>query len=259
MVPRDDATPGPLHAVSTGAGTRLALVHGFTQTGRSWRPLAELLGERHEVVTVDLPYHGRSAATAVGSLEAAAAALGATCGRSVYVGYSLGGRVCLTLALAEPERVERLVLVSASPGLATAEERSARRAADEALAARLEAGGLEPFLEAWLAGPLFAHLDDGAADLASRRENDPAALASALRVLGTGSQPSWWDRLGELEMPVLVCAGRLDAKFVAIGERMAAAIGPNATLSVVEGAGHAVPFEQPAAFAALVEAFAAAP
>ena len=179
-----------------GQGERLVLVHGFTQTGRSWHGLAHDLAQHYEVVTVDLPDHGRSAEQHAASLEAAAQMLGASGGRATYVGYSLGGRVCLTLALEHPEIVERLVLVGATAGIMDDAERARRRAADEALADRLDpARGSDPglslqaFLEQWLAGPLFAHLNAEQADRPARASNTPAGLARSLRSTGIDKVP----------------------------------------------------------------------
>ncbi|HVB05463.1 MAG TPA: alpha/beta fold hydrolase [Acidimicrobiales bacterium] len=255
--------PEHLHHERRGSGPRLVLVHGFTQTGASMRKLASRLDDAFEVVTVDLPFHG-AAPLPVSSLEEAAELLGATTGRAAYLGYSLGGRLCLTLALAHPELVEALVVVGATAGLKSEEERRERRAADEVLARRLEGDGgigeserLEVFLADWLAGPLFAHLDAEQADLAARRANSAAGLASALRFLGTGSQQPSHDRLGELTMPVLLLAGARDEKFSAIADEMRAAIGDNATRRLIEDAGHAAPFERPDEVAAEVRRFLA--
>lgn len=235
------------------------LVHGFTQTGASWRRIADALGESYEVLTPDLPGHGSSAAPS-GDLAAAASELGEACGEATYVGYSLGGRICLHLALARPALVDRLVLVSTTAGIDDADEREERVAADEALALRIEQGGdaaIAEFLDEWLSGPLFSALDEEAADRAARLENTAAGLASSLRHHGTGTQLPLWERLGELTMPVLVVAGEQDEKFLAAGQRLAAAIGPSALFILVPGAGHAVPFEQPEAFARLLADFAA--
>ena len=91
-----------------------------------------------------------------------------------------------------------------------------------------------------------------AAARADRLSNHPADLAAALRGIGTGVMAPLWDRLGELTMPVAVLAGELDGKFVALGERLAAAL-PRATLTIVPGAGHALPLEAPAAVARALE------
>lgn len=246
---------GRVHA---GAAPRVVLVHGFTQTGRSWDRLAGALSVRREVSCVDLPGHGLSAGRQVGALTEAADLLGRTGGRAPYVGYSLGGRTCLQLALDRPELVERLVLVGTSAGIEDVDERRRRRLADEALADELEGAGpegLEPFLDRWLAGPLFAHLTAEQADLPARRANTPAGLAASLRSCGAGAMAPLWDRLTTLSMPVLVVAGEHDERYARLAERLAGAIGKNATVALVPGAGHAVPFEAPGPFLGLVEAF----
>jgi RNA polymerase sigma factor (sigma-70 family) len=112
----------------------VVLVHGFTQTLAAWGPVGERLAGRWEVVRVDLPGHGGSGRVRVGFAEAAAL-VGEAGGAGVYVGYSLGGRLCLRLALDRPDLVRGLVLVGASPGIADPGARAERRAADEALAA----------------------------------------------------------------------------------------------------------------------------
>ena len=172
-----------------------------------------------------------------------------------WLGYSMGGRVALHVALAAPQLVDRLVLVGATAGIVDAIDRATRREADEAEAARLERVGVDQFLEHWLAQPLFAALSEEAAGLEARRENTVERLAAHLRMLGTGTQEPLWSRLNELAMPVLVAAGERDVKFAALGERMAAAIGDNASLALVPGAGHACHLERPAEFAALVTPF----
>lgn len=230
---------------------RLVLVHGFTQTAVSWRPVAERLAPRFELVAPELPGHGAAAGVRLG-FRAAAAALGDAGGQATYVGYSMGGRLCLQLALERPELVRELVLVGASPGLEDPAERAARRSADEALAAAIEREGTDVFLERWLARPLFATLRPSPDDLAARQQNPPDGLAAALRALGTGAQEPLWDGLGRLAMPVLLVAGKGDTKFAALAHRMRAAIGPNARVALVPGAGHAAHLEQPDAFSALL-------
>ena len=230
---------------------RLVLVHGFTQTAVSWRPVIERVSARYEVVLPELPGHGGNVDVRLG-FEAAAAALGGAGGQATYVGYSMGGRLCLRLAVDRPDLVRELVLVGASPGLDDPAERAARRNADEALAADIERDGTELFLSRWLAEPLFATLQPAADDVAARRRNPPAGLAAALRALGPGAQEPLWDRLAELAMPVLLVTGEGDAKFAALAQRMAAAIGPNATVALVPGAGHAAHLERPDAFCRLL-------
>jgi 2-succinyl-6-hydroxy-2,4-cyclohexadiene-1-carboxylate synthase len=235
---------GDLHREIIGSGPRVVLVHGFTQTGRSWRSVAADLARDHEVVLVDAPGHGGSAGVHA-DLVSGTALLGAAGGQAVYVGYSMGGRLVLHLALARPELVRALVVVSATAGIEDATDRARRREADDELARRLEAIGLDAFLDEWLRGPLFARLTPDAADLPDRRRNTVAGLASSLHLAGTGTQEPLWSRLPELSMPALVLAGSADERFAAIGRRMAAAIGPSASYDEIAGAGHAAHLERP--------------
>lgn len=235
----------------------MVLVHGFTQTAESWARVAGRLGGRYRVVRVDAPGHGASSEVQA-DLWTGGRLVGEAGGRAAYVGYSMGGRLCLHLALAAPATVRALVLVGATAGIEDPGERADRRAQDEMLARRLEEDGLEVFLERWLAQPLFARLHPDAADLSARRQNTVSGLAGSLRGAGSGTQEPLWRRLPDLAMPVLVVAGERDDKFRALGERLASGIGPNATLALVPGAGHAAHLEAPEAFLDVIEPFLAA-
>lgn len=255
MPPTDPAAQ--LHADVVGAGPRLALVHGFTQTRRCWGPVADDLARDHELVLVDAPGHGRSAAVDA-DLVAGGRLFADLAGPAVYVGYSMGGRFVLHTALERPDVVRGLVLVGATAGLESADERAARIADDEARARRIEEIGVAAFLDEWLALPLFAGLSPEAAARDARLENTPAGLASSLRRAGTGTQQPTWHRLGEITAPTLVVAGADDAKFVALGRRLAQGIGDRATFATVPGAGHTAHLERPEAFLALLRPWLAA-
>jgi 2-succinyl-6-hydroxy-2,4-cyclohexadiene-1-carboxylate synthase len=243
-----------LHREILGSGPRLVLVHGFTQTGRSWLALATDLARDHEVVLVDAPGHGGSSSVRTDLVEGAAR-LAQVGGTAVYAGYSMGARLALHVAVRRPDLVRGLVLLGGHPGLEDPAERTARRRTDEGLADEIEALGVDAFLERWLAGSLFTGLDPDAAGLEDRRRNTAAGLASSLRLAGTGTQEPLWDRLPALAMPVLVLAGADDEKFTAIGRRMADRIGPNATFAAVPDAGHAAHLEQPAAVVDLIRSW----
>ncbi|HUP68909.1 MAG TPA: alpha/beta fold hydrolase [Acidimicrobiales bacterium] len=255
---------------------RLTLLHGFTQTGRSFEPLLPELSQHFDVVAPDLPGHGtRSSAPA--PVDEAVRLLAEEGGRGFWLGYSMGARVALRLALDHPELVDRLVLVSATAGIENADEQAARRKADEALAESLEApvvppggsragadqpadaspdaGQLDAFLERWLAQPMFAGLSAEAAGMDARRENTAAGLAGALRLLGQGAFEPVWDRLLGLRMPVLVMAGERDDAYCEQALRLGAWIGERATLAMVPGAGHACHLEAPDAFLDLAVRF----
>lgn len=255
------AGPGPLPVRRRRIGPpgapahRLVLLHGFTQSGATWDPVADaldpLLGVPVELLAPDLPGHGAAAGVDLdlwGAADAVAAGLG---GPAVVVGYSMGGRVALHLALAHPAAVAGLVLVSTSAGIEDPAERAARRASDEELAARAEADGVEAFVRWWLGRPLFSTLAPEAAAVGARLGGTAAGLASSLRLAGAGAMDDLWGRLGEVAAPTLVVTGALDAAYTSRGERLAAAI-PGATLEVVAGAGHSVPLERPAELADLL-------
>lgn len=236
----------------------LALVHGFTQTGRSWGAVAAQLVRSRPVLLVDAPGHGGSAGVRL-DLWGAGRALLESAGDADLLGYSMGGRMCLHAALLDPGSRRRLVLVGATAGILDETIRRRRRAEDELLATRLEEGGgagLPEFLDRWLDGPLFAGLTAEAAGRGARLENTAAGLASSLRLCGTGTQEPLDDRLGELAMPVLLVVGEHDAKFRAEAERLAAGL-HQAEIAIIEGAGHACHLERPDSFVEIVEAWLA--
>lgn len=214
---------------------RVVLVHGFTQTAASWRRIElswqSTLFDPHAIEVPDAL-----------DFAATAHAIGDEGGPATYVGYSMGGRLCLQLALDRPEIVEKLVLISSSPGIADPAERAARRDADEVLAQDVERDGVQAFVERWLAQPMFATLPPDAAGLADRVAGNTAErLAHQLRALGQGTQPSHWNRLHELTVPSVLFVGSRDAKYVAIAEDMASRM--KANIRVLSGAGHACHLE----------------
>jgi 2-succinyl-6-hydroxy-2,4-cyclohexadiene-1-carboxylate synthase len=232
----------------------LVFLHGFTNTGASWEPVAAALPERYRPRTPDIRGHGAASDLRPVSLTAVIGDVAALAGAGCEVaGYSMGGRLALHAAFALPGRVQRLVLIGASPGLADPGERLERRAADDALADEVEGMTIEQFAERWARTPVLAGQPPAvlAAVTTQRLQNTPAGLAAALRGLGTGALPSLWDRLGELAIPVELVVGERDAKFRATAERMAAAL-PDARVHVVRGAGHAVHLEDPLAVAGVI-------
>lgn len=245
----------------------LLLLHGFTGSGANWAThSAQFRAAGLRVLAPDLPGHGANLPTASDdyTMNAAAAQLAGLLEReksgSVHLlGYSMGGRLALYFALHYPQKVRSLLLESASPGLATATERTARTVSDDALAAAIEREGIAAFVAFWESLPLWKSQENLSVEIRSllhenRLQNDPRGLAESLRRMGTGAQPSLWERLGELTMPVLLLAGAEDGKFVAVNRQMAAAI-PDARLAIVSGAGHTIHLEQPELFSQAVIGF----
>lgn len=179
-----------------------------------------------------------------------ALAAGTPDGPCHVVGYSMGGRVALTLAEAHPEICRSLTLISATAGMTDEAERAHRRQTDEALADRIDQHGLEQFVNDWMAAPMWDTLrarlsqTEWEASMRQRRGSDPVGLANSLRAAGTGTMTPLWDRLAAIGVPTLLICGELDAKFVQIGRRMSELL-PESELAVMPGVGHAVHLEAP--------------
>jgi 2-succinyl-6-hydroxy-2,4-cyclohexadiene-1-carboxylate synthase len=252
----------------SGEGRPVLLLHGFTGSRVNWQDIIPLLADCR-VLAVDLPGHGRTEVPRLPgrfALDRVAADLSALA-QAVFggvqphvVGYSMGGRHALALALHAPSSIASLTLESASPGLKTEAERQQRRISDDALADAIRRNGMAWFAVYWEALPLFASQRGLPHEKRQwlreqRTAGDPAGLAHSLRDAGTGAQPSYWDALGALaRLPIHLIAGALDEKYVAIQRQMAAAL-PQARMTIMPDAGHAVHLEQPEAYAAAVLAF----
>ena len=246
---------GPVHEAN--ARHPVVTLHGFTGSTATMWGLVRPLTETRQVAVVDLPGHGLSTITndahAFGfehTVDAVAAAIDRHhLGPAHVVGYSMGGRVALGLAVRHPGHVASLSLIGASPGLSDPVERAARRRSDNELADDLLEDGLTAFVDRWMASPLFASQVRLGADVLAdartqRLANDPDGLAGSLRGAGTGAQPSYWHDLVGITAPVLLVVGDEDPKFRAIAMRMAAGLVQSA-IEVVPGAGHAAHLENP--------------
>jgi 2-succinyl-6-hydroxy-2,4-cyclohexadiene-1-carboxylate synthase len=250
----------PLHFERRGSGPAVMLLHGFTGSGQSMSEVALALARDFEVTTPDLPGHGCSIAVDDGrvyALDECLDRLAATLekaghAKAHWIGYSMGARIALAFALRFPGRVDSLLLIGARAGIENASERAGRRRADEALADRIETGGIGAFVDEWLAQPLFASQrrlgrEFVAAQRRQRLGNDARGLAASLRGLGPGAQPPLFDDLPRLDVPVLLVAGALDHAFVAHARDLERRL-PDAEVREIADAGHAVHLEQPAAF-----------
>src|SRR5688500_8039494 len=245
---RYSAPPGIIPAV-------IVALHGFTNTGRSWDAVAAHLDPARPFLAPDLRGHGDSSAVRPITPDDCAGDVAALAPeRFVLAGYSMGARVALRVALAHPDRVEALVLIGATPGIADPVERAARAEEDAALAAQIEGSTIEAFAERWARNPLFKGQPSEVAEAAraDRLRNDPAGLAAALRGLGQGACAPLWGRLAQLRMPVTLIVGERDGKYRKVAERMAAAL-PRADLLTVPATRHAVHLEAPAIVAQAIE------
>lgn len=266
-MPRERVSGLDINTDRFGDGPQLLLLHGFTGSIGAWQGIPERLGESFGVVAIDIIGHGGTSAPgdperyrierAVEDLLALLDRLGIE--RTAVLGYSMGGRVALHLALAAPERVTSLVLESAAPGIADPDQRAARVESDETLARMIEEHGLEAFIDYWESIPLFASqrsLPDEARrrQRALRLSQSPAGLANSLRGMGAGAMEPVSDRLGEYPMPVLYLAGEHDEKYREIGREMVSGM-PDAEYREIPGAGHTIHLEQPEEYVRLVSEY----
>jgi 2-succinyl-6-hydroxy-2,4-cyclohexadiene-1-carboxylate synthase len=241
---------------------RIVALHGFTGQGADFDPLSAHLPTGAALSAPDLPGHGSrrllrdlSAYSLPAHLSVVSEA--ATAPQITLLGYSMGGRLALHWALAHPERIRRLILVGASPGLPTAEARDERRLADATLAAFIRSRGLDAFFKYWHNQTFFQPMLRLPPErlnpiLARRAQNDPEGLALSLENIGTGTLPSLWHRLKEIRFPVDLVSGEHDVKFTRLAHEMGAHL-PKARHSLIEGAGHAVHLEKPADLAMLLQ------
>jgi 2-succinyl-6-hydroxy-2,4-cyclohexadiene-1-carboxylate synthase len=236
----------------------LLLLHGFTGSREAWADLEPALAGVCDVIAVDLPGHGSNPGPL--SIEASADVLAEGLGRRRVdvLGYSLGARVALRLAIAHPDVVDRLILESPSAGIANEDKREARRREDERLATETERDGIEAFVDRWERNPIFATHGDLDAAVAARQRairlaQSARSLAGSLRAAGQGAMTPLHRRLGEVRAQTLVIAGALDTARPR-AEEVAAGI-PSARLAIVDGAGHTPHLERPDAFASLVLEF----
>jgi len=258
------------HLTGPDTAPVVLFLHGFMGSGDDWNEVTEGLGDRFRCLTVDLPGHGGTRINGPDELyrmESTARALidlldSHTIDTCHLIGYSMGGRLGMYLGLHYPERFDRIILESASPGLTTEAERAARRDHDETLARKLEQTPLDQFLGDWYDQPLFASLRRHTQRLnrmiTARRNNDPAGCIRSLLQMGTGSMPSLWpmlDAAGEtIGQRLLLITGEEDRKFTQIAAGIAA-LAPGTRIATLAGCGHIVHLENPEKFIRLVGEF----
>ncbi|WP_374965560.1 2-succinyl-6-hydroxy-2,4-cyclohexadiene-1-carboxylate synthase [Lysinibacillus sp. RS5] len=244
----------------------LVALHGFTGSTATWRTIAEAL-PNVRVIAIDLIGHGRTATPQLISrlsMQEQIQDVEEVCcqlqlKKFTLLGYSMGGRIALSYAISYPERVDQLILESASPGLRTLEERSERCEKDNALAEKIVRNGLLSFVNAWENIPMFESQKRLPRSIqeairAERLSQKKEGLAGSLRGIGTGVQPSNWLSLTKLEFPVLLITGSLDEKFCKIALEMKALL-KIVKHKTVNDAGHAIHVENPAEFATIVEEY----
>ncbi|KAA3660002.1 MAG: 2-succinyl-6-hydroxy-2,4-cyclohexadiene-1-carboxylate synthase [Calditrichaeota bacterium] len=263
---KNQITPSGLSCFLFGNRQKPVIVflHGFMGSALDWFPVAQVLANDFCCLLVDLPGHGHSCDVLRKDYSMPGCAASLTrlldelhINKTHIVGYSMGGRIGFYLAVHFPDRFNKIVLESASPGLQSEHERKGRRQRDEALADRLLAEGMEAFLEFWYKLPLFDSLKShpGFEKLKSRRTaNSPEKLAMSLQEMGTGSMPNLWPGLQNITNPVLLLTGEQDKKFRRLNTLVQSEI-PNCQHKVVALCGHNVHFEKAKTYTEFIQNF----
>jgi pimeloyl-ACP methyl ester carboxylesterase len=251
---------------AAGDGPPLIVSNPTFSSHELWREQFEALSPRYRVICWDYRGHGRSDAppepqrysfqqvvSDLGSVQQAAAGDEP----AFLAGLSLGGTLSMSYALAHPQRVRALLLVSTGPGFRKPEALAQWRDMLERAAQRLESVGIEQYLEGRRASAELLGLEPdserGRALRAAICASSVTGLAQFARHVA-GPLPNLVDRLGELTLPTLVLIGELDRAFQASSQVLAAKL-PRAERLELPGAGHVANLDQPEAFLREVEGF----
>ncbi|WP_270179678.1 2-succinyl-6-hydroxy-2,4-cyclohexadiene-1-carboxylate synthase [Alkalihalobacillus sp. CinArs1] len=255
------------HVDDRGKGEAIVFLHGFTGAVDNWTPFTEDWSDRYRCIAIDLIGHGKSSKPedpAYYSMESMSQYLKDILDQlnvknANVIGYSMGGRLALSFAAHHPSYVKSLILESSSPGLETIEEREERILKDDALAKRIAEDGVESFVTFWEEVPLFRTQKRLPQSLQrelrkQRLTNSTTGLVNSLKGMGTGAQPSNWDKLKAISIPTLLLVGEYDKKFVSIANRMNERL-PNGQIEEIIDAGHTIHLEQPQIFDKMVIGF----
>lgn len=248
------------HVKVSGSGVPIVLLHGFTGDTSTWDRLRLALESTYQVIVIDILGHGQSDKPPTINpyyMENVAHDIAQlieqlTVQQGHLLGYSMGGRLALYLAIHYPDHFHSLILESASPGLAVEQEREARRNSDNALADQIEANGIQWFVNYWEQLSLWdsqKSLPQTILDAQhyQRLQNEPHGIANSLRGMGTGIQPNLWDMLSKLTVPTHLIVGEVDKKFCYVNQDMAQKL-PDVTMKTIRGAGHTIHLEAPTEF-----------
>ncbi|WP_338789431.1 2-succinyl-6-hydroxy-2,4-cyclohexadiene-1-carboxylate synthase [Metabacillus sp. FJAT-53654] len=247
-------------------GEPLVLLHGFTGSSHNWKSVMNDL-RNCTFILIDIIGHGNTESPEAPSryrMEEVVKDLASILDeikieKANFLGYSMGGRLALAFAATFPNRVNKLILESSSPGLKFVEEREKRKHEDEKLAGEIVRDGIVKFVERWENIPLFATqkrlpIQQRNSIRQQRLQNSNLGLANSLIGMGTGAQVSLWEELPNIKIPVLLLCGELDKKFCDIAKNM----DEHLSISVVKqinDAGHAIHVEQPRIFGKIVNEF----
>jgi 2-succinyl-6-hydroxy-2,4-cyclohexadiene-1-carboxylate synthase len=226
----------------------LLLLHGFMGSSSDFRHAIFTFSKYFHCICVDLPGHGQTLIDDHDFVSTAEQILAIAPDNCYLLGYSLGGRLAMYLALHYPDRWQKVILESASFGLSTAEMRQERQRQDHAIARKLRQPDLDfaAFIQSWYQQAVFTGINkhpDFPELIISRSNNNPLSLARSLETMGLGQQPYLGELLKTNKIPLLILVGQQDIKFVEIGQQIAN-LCPQAELRIIPNCSHNIHFQQ---------------
>lgn len=239
----------------------ILFLHGFMGNVREFDEAKSLLINDFYFLNIDLPGHGKTptlhddcytmAKTASGLIKLLDELKIKQC---FLIGYSMGGRLALYLTLHFPQYFPQVILESASPGLSTEKERLERVKRDGQIARKLsrccKRDDFTKFLDNWYDLPIFGNIKNHSRFeqmRENRLQNNPLEIAKSLKFMGTGIQPSLWEKLSANKISLLLLVGENDTKFVDINQKMAQ-VNESCKLNIIENTAHNIHFENTVAF-----------
>ncbi|NOY88389.1 MAG: 2-succinyl-6-hydroxy-2,4-cyclohexadiene-1-carboxylate synthase, partial [FCB group bacterium] len=232
----------------------LLFLHGFMGSIAEWEDIIPFFSDEFYCLVVDFPGHGKTDTISEEDYLMENCANGIISlldklqiSQCSMIAYSMGGRLAYYLSVTYPDRFDKVVIESSTPGFKTEKERKKRIALDEKRAQRLTEIPLEQFLDEWYQQPLFATIDKKNPQfekLINRRLlNNPYGLSLSLEMMEVGRQPSLWSRLNKISADLLLIVGDKDDKFKKIAYEVTERC-LTANMAIVSGAGHNVHFEK---------------
>ena len=233
----------------------LVLLHGWMGSSEDYAEVIELLKSHFYCIAIDLPGHGKTEVigddlgydfidTATGIIQLLDSLKIDQC---AITGYSFGGRLVLYLALEFPDRFDRVILESTSPGLPTVAERDARIISDDRIIRQLATTNFPDFVIDWYRQSLFTGIEahpDFTTLIQRRLKNQPDRLAKSLKYAGLGRQPYLLNRLKTHDRSILLIVGERDRKFRSIAQTLdlnCACI----SLKIIPDCSHNIHFQSP--------------
>lgn len=237
------------------------MLHGFLGRWSEWKSIIKKLGDDFGFIAIDLPGHGHSVnfTSGIYDFRIVAEAIIDILEQNKYfpcslLGYSMGGRLALYLAVFYPQYFSHIIVESATPGLQTKHQIIKRKQWEQGIIQKLEELSVSQFIKEWYEAPMFLSLrkhKNFIKLIKQREQNDRRGLINALTNLGTGVMPNLWEKCAQIAMPLFYIVGEKDLKCNRIAKKINKK-NPKSTIYTVENCGHNVHFENPDIFCDIV-------